>query len=1127
MKLQGLALQGFKSFADRTELVFHDGVTAIVGPNGSGKSNISDAIRWVLGEQRASAIRSGRMDDAIFSGTAERKRLARAEVALRFSNEARRIGVPYDHVELGRVVFRESGSEYRLNGNVVRLKDVVDACRDTGLGANSYAVIEQRMVDAILSDRAEERRELFEEAAGIGRYKDRRRVAERRLETADADLERLEDLIGEVRTKVRSLARQRGRAERYIELRDRRLSLEITLVERDLADADAELERLAARLSDMGGDAPEERVELSRVEAELERARLEVAELSRERSGVAEALERVNRDIAERERAIAVGDERIAHAERRLGQLDAERADLHAARAAYAREIEELRAEREARAEELARADEEVKEAFARQQELRETLAEARATEGALRERDEEINRTLAELRATVAESDARAREATQRGERLAEESALLEGELATLDEQADLFEETSRRIGREIAELEEAREATAAALGAARAEETSARAARAESEERARRLAARLAALEVEASEYQGYTPGVARLLAAAEEVGGVAGALAEIVDLAAADAAAVEAAMASLLQAVVVEDAAAAERARAWLEEMPGSSGVVAILERADVARAEALLAALRFGGAVPDETFLTGRLERLEGLRAEVREAAEGAREAAEEAERVTLLVTKLDGALRADDDRLREALHRLREAESEESTRSGLLGRTRRQREELEAGGKAADAALRDARRVAEAARAQHATLEAELNEHRSERFDAARRLAEAEAAWEAARDRESELRVLHARAEGALSGAERRLTDAEEADRLAAHRLSAVDREEREQRTLAETTAATRAKLAAELETLFGERDRSVAELRGRDERLTSRGEAATALEARARDLRRTVESRSEERHRIELRRTELEGLRRNVKERLEAEWGRPFERLLADAERVEITDLGAMRAELTQVSADIERLGPINMLAQQEHEEESERLAFLEGQQADLIKARDDLRTAIRRINRAALDLFHDTFSKVRANFKRTFVTLFEGGECDLWLADASDPLESPIEISASPRGKRTQRIDLLSGGERALTSLALLFAIYLVKPAPFCVLDEVDAPLDEANIGRFVAMLEQFKQETQFIVVTHNPRTMEAADYIYGVTMEEPGVSKIVGVQLDEALVVPEAAVA
>ncbi len=1127
MKLEGLVLQGFKSFADRTELSFHDGVTAIVGPNGSGKSNISDAIRWVLGEQRASAIRSGRMEDAIFSGTAERKRLSRAEVALRFSNDARRMAVPYDQVELGRVVFRDSGSEYRLNGNVVRLKDVVDACRDTGLGANSYAVIEQRMVDAILSDRADERRELFEEAAGIGRYKDRKRVAERRLESAEADLERLEDLIGEVRTKVRSLARQRGRAERYIALRDRRLALEITLVERDLADADEELARLAARLEDLGGDSPEERAELSGVEAELERGRIELAELSRERGGVAERVERLNRLIADRERAVAVGDERAAHAGRRLAQLEAERVELRAARTAYAREIEELREERTERATELERANGDVKTAFARQQELREALVAARAEEGALRERDEDINRRLAELRATAAESEARAREAGERGERLAEEAALLEGELTSLDQQGDLFEERSRKIGREIDEFEEARGAAAEALRRARAEETAARAARAESEERARSLAARLAALEVETSEYQGYTPAVARLLAEREALGGVAGTVADVVAFAGDDAPALEAAMASLLQAVVVDDAAVVRKARAWLDSLPESAGVVALLERAQLAKVEMLLAALEFGGTAPGEPFLTGRRERLAELRAGVKEAASTARVAAAEAERVTELVSKLDAALQVEEERLRDALHRLREAESEESTRSGLLGRTRRQREDLEAGAKAAAATRRDAQNRGERARADHAVLEAQLEEHRSARFQAARRLAEAESQWEAARDRESELRVLQARAEGALSGAERRLTDAEEADRRAEHRLQAVDSEERDSRALAEETARARSELTAELEELFGERDRAASELRGKEERLEMRAGAVSRLEERARDLRRTVESRSEERHRIELRRTELDGLRRNARERLEAEWGRPFERLMAEAAPLEIVDLDAMRAELSQVRADIDRLGPINMLAQEEHTEESERLDFLEAQHADLVKARDDLRTAIRRINRAALDLFHDTFAKVRDNFQRTFVTLFEGGECDLWLADETDPLESAIEISASPRGKRTQRIDLLSGGERALTSLALLFAIYLVKPAPFCVLDEVDAPLDEANIGRFVAMLENFKKDTQFIVVTHNPRTMEAADYIYGVTMEEPGVSKLVGVHLDEALLVPEAAVA
>jgi chromosome segregation protein len=306
--------------------------------------------------------------------------------------------------------------------------------------------------------------------------------------------------------------------------------------------------------------------------------------------------------------------------------------------------------------------------------------------------------------------------------------------------------------------------------------------------------------------------------------------------------------------------------------------------------------------------------------------------------------------------------------------------------------------------------------------------------------------------------------------------------------------------------------------LFSQRDALSIEVRAVDERLTAAGEAAAKLESEVRLMRRSADERSESRHRLELQKSDSEARLRNTRERLEAEWGRPFEQLLREAVMVE-GEHEALRAELQAVAADIERLGPINMLAVEEYNEESARLTFLQAQRDDLVKARDDLQSAIREINKTAKDLFFETFEAVRANFRITFNALFEGGECDIKLEDPEDPLESPIDITASPRGKKTQRIHLLSGGERALTALALLFAIYLVKPSPFCVLDEVDAPLDEANIGRFIAMLQQFKAGTQFIVITHNPRTMEAADWMYGVTMEEPGISSIVGVRLDEVL--------
>jgi chromosome segregation protein len=309
-----------------------------------------------------------------------------------------------------------------------------------------------------------------------------------------------------------------------------------------------------------------------------------------------------------------------------------------------------------------------------------------------------------------------------------------------------------------------------------------------------------------------------------------------------------------------------------------------------------------------------------------------------------------------------------------------------------------------------------------------------------------------------------------------------------------------------------------LERLFRLRTEVEAELAERDRVLTTLQEKVAGAEKEVREARATERSISDRRHALELELRDIAGAMARVTDRLEGEWGRSFEALAAEADPVDGVEED-LRAELREVVEAIERIGPVNMLAVEEHEEESTRLDFLSKQREDLVEARNNLREAIREINQTATRLFTETFSAVRDNFRLTFQRLFEGGECDLRLTDPDDPLESAIEIHAAPRGKRTQRIDLLSGGERALTALSLLFGIYLVKPSPFCVLDEVDAPLDESNIGRFIRLLQEFKKDTQFVVITHNPRTIEAADWIYGVTMEEPGVSTIVGVRLEDAM--------
>lgn len=1126
MKLRRLSLQGFKSFADRTELRFHDGITAIVGPNGCGKSNISDAIRWVLGEQRASAIRGSKMEEAIFQGTIARRAVNRAEVTLAFDNEEGRLPLPHKEVEIRRIVFREGGSDYQLNRTSVRLRDIFDVCRDTGLGANAYTVIEQGMVDAILSDRTEDRRHLFEEAAGIGRYKDRRKMAQRRLEGAETDLARLEDVIAEVDVKVRNLARQRKRAERYTELRGRRLNLEVAVAQAELSRVAALLEESSKLLETMGLDEPGARAALAAAEAELERLRLEATESLRARNVEASKLEEVARQIAELERSLAVADERRVFAERRVQQIETERTELHQRVGALKAEIASLETERTGQQGVVDSLAQRVEETQARQAALRQQVVDIRRADEEARGRENELTRQLARLDADAVSADARAQDALLRLEHLAIERNELDTELLRLDEQRDLFAEQVRELQLRKEELEELRSEAQTLTEELRAAEADARRAVAAAEDLAGRLESRAAALETLEREYHGFIPAVAAALGQRQRLSGLLGPVAEFLKLPSNRAAALESTLGSLLQALVVRDADAFAQVEAWLREQQQSpehaersQGGLALLPRDALPRLEALLESIRFIGEAPSEPALLGRRERVEKLRLEAAEAHVARQQRAAERAEATERLEESEAALRDLQASIELVDIDLRRASADEVNRAGHQSRTQRSREELDRRREELAAIRERAHQDAESARRERAELEQTLGTHRGAWAQSTQTLAEREAAWESVRDEEAELRVGHARAEGTLTALDRRIAVTREDLEEARNRIAALDREENEHRESVEAFEQARSDAADELHDLFAQRDALSVELRALDEQLTAAGENAARLESEVRLMRRSADERSESRHQLELQRAESEATLRNTRERLEAEWGRPFEQLLREAAPVPAHDLEQHKAELQAVAADIERLGPINMLAVEEYAEESQRLAFLQAQRDDLVGARDDLQSAIREINKTAKDVFFETFEAIRANFKVTFQTLFEGGECDVWLEDGEDPLESPIEITASPRGKRTQRIHLLSGGERALTALALLFAIYLVKPSPFCVLDEVDAPLDEANIGRFIAMLQEFKAGTQFIVITHNPRTMEAADWLYGVTMEEPGISSIVGVRIDEVL--------
>ncbi|MEX2530100.1 MAG: chromosome segregation protein SMC [Gemmatimonadota bacterium] len=1170
MKLSALRLHGFKSFADRTEIEFHDGITAIVGPNGCGKSNISDAIRWVLGEQRPTAIRGAKMEEAIFQGTTSRRPVHRGSVEMQISNGANLLPIPYEEVEITRTVYRDGGSEYQLNRSACRLRDIHDLCRDTGLGANAYAVIENRMIDTILSDRAEERRGLFEEAAGIGRYKDRRKGASRRLERAEADLQRLEDVIGEVQSKVRSLARQKGKAARHEELRNRRLALEVTIVRAELDELrhrSEEVERLLQGGTEKGQGLHSELVV---AETRVETLRTERLEAERERGAAAARVEELRAELSRWERELAVADERSSQGNRRLERMGAEREELALRAERATGESAALEVQAAERSETLEDLRARLADGRARAESVEVRLEEARQESQAAEAREREVAHRAAQLRGDIQAAESQGRELEVRHTHLVTELEEASQTLSELRSQGDLFGDRMQELERGV---EEAGTALERALeGVPRAEEAleEARSAEVTAQDRAGSLGARLEALERMERAQEGMDPVLRALLA--NPPAGVVGVLADHISAEPAVLGLVESYLGVLGRGLVVRDLKAAEAVTRWFrEEWSGGGGIVmlpldsvpsvenpgtllekveargegapwvkALLDGVDLGEdASALTGGIRGPGGRdvigPDGLTLTrgglvrvgnplgatGVLERkeeLRGLRGEVEAARKLAVEASSQRAAVHEALRGAESLVRDLRGSLREAEDRLRDAQVRDAERTSRGTRMEREVEDLERQIEAAVAGRERAAQRVEEARSELESMTEEEAALQRARTASQEALSRVTAEWEAAQREVSALSVEEARLEAELDRIRERRAEMARLLRSGEERSVSLDREETELVGQLERGRELRREGEEATRELFRERDEARLALKSHDSTLEEIDSRLAEAERAVRRIRSEERDASEVRHRLELEARELEGRIGRIQERLEGEWGRPLAELLSEADPVE-GEVEELREELQEAARKLEGLGPVNMLAVEEHEEESRRLEFLEDQRDDLLRARDDLRSAIREINRTATRLFSETFEGVRANFRDTFLRLFEGGECDVWLEDPDDPLESNIEIHASPRGKRTQRIDLLSGGERALTALSLLFGIYLVKPSPFCVLDEVDAPLDESNIGRFIRLLQEFKEQTQFIVITHNPRTIEAADWIYGVTMEEPGVSSIVGVRLEEAL--------
>ena len=1192
-RLERVEISGFKSFYEKVDLSFPSSVTAVVGPNGCGKSNICDAVAWALGEQSAKTLRGERMDDVIFNGSAKRRPVGMAEVIVTLARRKAAVeeggangngnghgngngngngnghaGDDFaERLRIGRRVYREGHGEYFLNDKQVRLKDIQDELMGTGLGVRAYSVIEQGRIDQVLSTKPQDRRRLIEEAAGITRYKLKKRLAETKLEETRANLLRLSDIIAEIEKNVTSLKRQASRAARYKEqseaLRARRAALARARHDR-LVAAVSEAERSRNERRDREAEAA---AALARAEAELASARLAAAETAGLRDRLRDAVASLEASI-QRDDTLLEGNRRAtSDVALRRESLDREGRDASAEQARTTREQADLD-------ERLARA---LAEARTRSEAREEADRQAAAAAAALSDLERDLDTARAEALAAAGErvaarnsrheADLAAERVAAMLARLVEAGERLNTELSQREAELASAEEGRRRLAHDA---DAARQAVAAAeaevvrLSAAISESETARDA---AREQAGAFEHRLAALTEIAKSRESGVSGVRRALDAAGVR--VRGALTdrlkpargweEAVDLllggeidallAAGDASRALAAAAGLPAASIVRTDWTLEPG---LLRVPGCLGTweVALENFASLSPAEkaalppvvfveTLADALGLSQEHPATTFVTRRRELVRGSLARVVTAPPEAsglyalrRETEELGEKISEARSRLGSVERVIEEnrRLRAAAEaglperreRERAAAAVLSALDGRLEARRAERDRLrhdaattatEAATLASEAeALSASRRALEAEESRHAAREASAREHAdvlASRLPEARSLAtaaaedlahrrtEAEVAAERRRSTEAAReRVLEARAT-----LEKRLGDAlGEAERLRL-RAEELAREEGDARARQTAALAGRREQAALLESASAAAAASNVRVeRAEETAKTSRAGLDAAREARFEaDVACTRAG------------SDLEHVIATAREEFGAEPGD----LPPPAEDTDEA-LAALEAEAAELAASIERMGPVNVLAFEEHKEASERLVFLTTQRDDLLKSIAELQESIRKINATSSERFRDAFTAINANFAAMFTRLFRGGSAEMRLLDENDLLESGVEIIAHPPGKRNQSILLLSGGEKALTAIALLMAIFRYKPSPFCILDEVDAPLDEANIDRFTRLLREMTDETQFIAITHNKRTMETADVMYGVTMEEPGCSKIVSVKFD-----------
>lgn len=1173
MYLSKVEIVGFKSFPIKTDLKFTDGLTAVVGPNGCGKTNIVDAIRWALGEQKAGVLRSDVMENVIFNGTRTRKPLGMAEVAITVLNNKQILPLEFSEITITRRLFRNGESQYLLNNTQCRLRDITELFMDTGMGADAYSVIELKMVESILSDRAEERRHLFEEAAGVTKYKTRRREAMRKLMAVNDDLARVEDIVLEVQKTVNSLGRQADKARQYKEIEGKSRILERSLVQWEYSGA-------AANAADVEHEFGTLQKQKSKLHDAVATAEIQLREVEQHEEELRNNLEQISRREQDLNRSIGQLNQQIAVAAERRSSLETARLRLEAEASEATGLTAKLSESRQNFIEQLATAKEQTFAAETALEKRRTIRQEATAHVTALREQFRGIERDMANFRTVIGAAQTKRERAAERAaglrrrrDELTAEHGRTGSALDEIKRQLSAHSERSNEIILAVTTAENALKSGEERVAALRSNKEQAQ--HRISEFRSE-LAHAQASVEflggladtTESSQYL--------LKASSWQPGGEKSLLAELVGADEEYRIAIESALGEAGGCFVVQTRADALAGCAMLRSSgkgkstficrdeispvplpgiaPGGSfgwaselvrcddtlrfalrallGRTVIVETLDdafaiVARGGADAAVSRAGEIVRANGMLRGgSVAKTEGLRVGKREqiAALNHKIATLKSE-----IAAAEGAVASINSELSgiNIQHLVSAVRRAETDKSGFEQQEKHLRYRVESLEHLLAQNASQTEKIAQdiAAAEQETTTFAEeyekLRGNAAEREEIAQQaLADIRTAEEALRLAEHETQQAHIgviQTSGRRDSLQRELSRIEEQIAAAERRTAQRENERKDISRQMEEVIRTARTAEEDVGLMRDQRDALRETKDGLSKKAGTYRTEHTSLAQEIRGQREQHDRLTTIAHERELRlaelRSRMQTLYTNAVENLEM----TPEDLIAPPDTEPPTP--EHHQELRRLKQKLASLGNVNFLAVEEFRQENERLMFLKTQTEDLRQSKQTLDETIAEINSTAQQKFIETFGVIARHFGELFGLLFgEHAEASVRLAEG-DPLEADIEIVAKPAGKRPQSIELLSAGEKTLTSIALLFAIYLVKPSPFCILDEVDAPLDDANIERYLELIRKFSENTQFLIVTHNKKTMEAADILYGVTQEEEGVSRVVSARFSERI--------